>query len=281
MTKKVYLDPGHGGTDPGAVGNGLREKDLTLKISNYTRDYLLNNYQDVQVRMSRTTDTFVSLANRTKDANNWGADVLVSVHINAATSSATGYEDFIWNGKVGQNTIDLQNTIHAEMVKVFKNFRNRGKKRANFHMLRESRMPAILPEFLFITNMNDAAFLKSDSNLQLIAKHLAIGIAKHLNLKQKAQKSNVSSSNSGSSSSGSSGGGNVGTRLYYVQIGAFSVKANADNLLAKVKKSGYNQAYIKKEGNLYKVQVGAFSVKANADRLAAELKKKGFGVYIA
>lgn len=281
MTKKVYLDPGHGGTDSGAVGNNLREKDLTLKIAKYTRDYLLNNYQDVQVRMSRTTDTFVSLANRTKDANNWGADILVSVHINAATSSATGYEDFIWNGKVGQNTIDLQNTIHAEMVKVFKNFRNRGKKRANFHMLRESRMPAILPEFLFITNMNDAAFLKSDSNLQLIAKHLAIGIAKHLNLKQKAQKSNVSSSNSGSSSSGSSGGGNTGTRLYYVQIGAFSVKANADNLLAKVKKSGYNQAYIKKEGNLYKVQVGAFSVKANADRLAAELKKKGFGVYIA
>lgn len=276
MTKKVYLDPGHGGTDPGAVGNGLREKDLTLKISNYTRDYLLNNYQDVQVRMSRTTDTFVSLANRTKDANNWGADILVSVHINAATSSATGYEDFIWNGKVGQNTIDLQNTIHAEMVKVFKNFRNRGKKRANFHMLRESRMPAILPEFLFITNMNDAAFLKSDSNLQLIAKHLAIGIAKHLNLKQKAQKTNVPSS-----SSGSSGSVNTGTRLYYVQIGAFSVKANADNLLAKVKKSGYNQAYIKKEGNLYKVQVGAFSVKANADRLAAELKKKGFGVYIA
>lgn len=276
MTKKVYLDPGHGGTDPGAVANGLREKDLTLKIAKYTRDYLLNNYQGVQVRLSRTTDVFVSLANRTRDANNWGADVLASVHINAATSSATGYEDFIWDGKVGQNTIDLQNTIHAEMVKVFKNFRNRGKKRANFHMLRESRMPAILPEFLFITNMNDAAFLKSDSNLQLIAKHLAIGIAKYLNLKQKAQKTNVPSS-----SSGSSGSGNAGTRLYYVQIGAFSKKANADNLLAKVKKSGYNQAYIKKEGNLYKVQVGAFSVKANADRLAAELKKKGFGVYIA
>lgn len=271
MTKKVYLDPGHGGTDPGAVGNGLREKDLTLKIAKYTRDYLLNNYQDVQVRLSRTTDVFVSLANRTRDANNWGADVLASIHINAATSSATGYEDFIWNGTVSQNTRNLQNTIHAEMIKVFKNFRNRGKKRANFHMLRESRMSAILPEFLFITNKNDAAFLKNDSNLQLIAKHLAIGIAKHLNLKQKTNKPAPKPS----------GGVSAGNRLYYVQVGAFSKKGNADSLLTRIKNAGYKDAYVKREGNLYKVQVGAFSNKQNADRLAAEVKKKGFDVFIA
>ena len=189
MTKKVKLDPGHGGSDPGAVGNGLKEKDLTLKIAKYTRDYLLNNFQGVQVSLTRTTDKYLSLKQRTDAANKWGADVLVSVHINAATSSATGYEDFIYNGSVGQSTKDLQNTVHNEMLKVFKGFRDRGKKRANFHMLRESRMPALLPEFLFITNKDDAAFLKNDSNLRKIAKHLAIGIAKYLKLKE-SSKSN-------------------------------------------------------------------------------------------
>ena len=181
----VYLDPGHGGTDPGATGNGLREKDLTLKISLYTRDYLINNYQGVQVRMSRTTDKTVSLRQRTNDANNWGADVLASVHINAHNASATGYEDFIFNGSVSQGTRDLQNTVHGEMKKLFSGFTNRGKKRANFHMLRESKASAILPEFLFITNKKDAAFLKQDGNLKKIAEHFAIGIANHLGLKGK------------------------------------------------------------------------------------------------
>lgn len=182
---KVYIDAGHGGTDPGAVGNGLKEKDLTLKISLYTRDYLLNNYKGVQVRLSRTTDKTLSLTQRTNDANSWKANSLVSVHINAAGSSATGYEDFIYNGTVSQNTRNLQNAIHEEMKKVFSGFTNRGKKRANFHMLRQSNAPAVLPEFLFITNKKDADFLRKDSNLKLIGKNLAIALAKHHKLSKK------------------------------------------------------------------------------------------------
>lgn len=190
---KIFIDAGHGGSDPGAVGNGLKEKDLTLKIAQYTRDYLINNYQNVSVKLSRETDKYLALKQRTDDANRWGADVLISIHINAATStSATGYEDFIWNGNVPQKTKDLQNSIHTEMMKVLKDFRDRGKKRANFHMLRESKMHAVLPEILFITNKNDAAFLKSDKNLKNVAKHLAIGIAKYLKLKTKTTKTTTS-----------------------------------------------------------------------------------------
>ncbi len=80
---KIYLDPGHGGNDPGAVGNGLREKDLTLEIGLKVRDILLRNYENVEVRMSRTADTTLSLDQRTNDANTWGADFLISIHINA------------------------------------------------------------------------------------------------------------------------------------------------------------------------------------------------------
>src|SRR5690625_2868202 len=137
---KIYLDAGHGGHDPGAVGNGLREKDVVLKIVKYARDYLLKNYKGVSVRLTRTTDKYLSLSQRANDANRWGADVFVSVHINAG--GGKGYEDFIWNGNVSSNTRSLQNAVHNEVSKHFNT--NRGKKRANFAVLRETRMPAVL-----------------------------------------------------------------------------------------------------------------------------------------
>lgn len=65
---KFYLDPGHGGRDPGAVGNGLLEKVLTLKIAKRV-ETLLTAYQDVQTKMSRTGDTYPSLSERANEAN--------------------------------------------------------------------------------------------------------------------------------------------------------------------------------------------------------------------
>src|SRR5688572_10832111 len=80
---RVYIDPGHGGTDSGAVGNGLQEKTVTLNIALQTRNQLLARYPSVLVRMSRTTDITRSLSWRTNDANAWGATIFVSIHINA------------------------------------------------------------------------------------------------------------------------------------------------------------------------------------------------------
>jgi len=71
---KIYLDPGHGGSDPGARGNGLVEKDLNLAIALQIRSMLLNEYEGATIRMSRTNDRTVSLSQRTSDANAWGAD---------------------------------------------------------------------------------------------------------------------------------------------------------------------------------------------------------------
>jgi N-acetylmuramoyl-L-alanine amidase len=187
---KVYLDAGHGGTDSGAVGNGLLEKNLNLSIAKYARTYLLNNYTGVSVRMSRTTDVARSLTWRTNDANKWGADVFVSIHINAFNGKAKGYEDFIYNGPVSSNSPKLQNAIHAETSKIFPT--NRGKKRANFAVLRQSRMPAVLTESGFIDNKGDAAILKSATNLRKIGEAHARGIANHLGLKKKAAKKSTS-----------------------------------------------------------------------------------------
>lgn len=71
---KIFIDPGHGGSDPGAIGNGIQEKDITLKIGAKIRDILTAEYNNVTILMSRTGDSFPSLTDRTNAANAWGAD---------------------------------------------------------------------------------------------------------------------------------------------------------------------------------------------------------------
>ncbi|GAA0313860.1 hypothetical protein GCM10008967_00450 [Bacillus carboniphilus] len=179
---KMFLDPGHGGTDPGAVGNGLYEKNLTLQISTRIRDILLNEYNNISILMSRTGDQTVSLTERTNAANAWGADFLLSVHINAG--GGTGYEDYIYPG-VSAPTTTYQDIIHEEVMKQV-DFYDRGQKQANFHMLRESAMPALLTENGFIDNVNDANKLKQASFIENIARGHANGVARAFNLPKKS-----------------------------------------------------------------------------------------------
>lgn len=177
---KVYIDPGHGGSDPGAVANGLKEKDLVLSIAKYARNYLQNNYKGVTVRMSRSTDKYLTLTQRANDANRWGADVFVSIHINAG--GGVGYEDYIYNGKVSSNTHKLQDAIHKKVAPLFT--RDRGRKRANFAVVRQTKMPAVLTENGFIDNKTDANFLSKKSNLKKIGEAHAKGIAVYLGLEK-------------------------------------------------------------------------------------------------
>nr|WGD64303.1 N-acetylmuramoyl-L-alanine amidase [Bacillus subtilis] len=69
---KLYLDPGHGRMDPGAIGNGMQEKEITLNISHSIRNLLENHYESMQIKMSRTADITRSLKERTDDANAFG-----------------------------------------------------------------------------------------------------------------------------------------------------------------------------------------------------------------
>lgn len=184
---KVYWDKGHGGSDPGAVGNGLQEKVLTHKIVEYGMAYLAN--YEVQQKASRNGDETKSLNQRTNDANAWGADLLMSVHINSAGSTtAKGFESFIFPN-AGSQTISFQNILHAELMLINKAFgidTDRGKKRANFHMVRESHMTAALTENLFISNVYDAKRLAQDEYLKAIGEAHARAAVKFLGLKEKA-----------------------------------------------------------------------------------------------
>ena len=177
---KFYLDPGHGGSDPGAVGNGLLEKVLTLKIAKRV-ETLLAAYQDVQTKMSRTGDTYPSLSDRTNEANNWGADYFMSFHINAGGGS--GYEDFVYPGST--KSIAYQNIIHGEIIKTIGTMKNRGKKQADFHVLRNTKMPSILTECGFIDSASDAALLKQDEFINGLAKGHVNGLVKSFGLLKK------------------------------------------------------------------------------------------------
>lgn len=178
---KIFIDPGHGGHDPGAVGNGLQEKNVVLDIAKRI-ETKLKEYEGVEVRLSRTNDTFVELSQRAKLANDWKADCFVSVHVNAG--GGRGYEDFIFNGNVSQATIANQNIFNPQVVRAT-GFNNRGKKRANFAVLRQTSMPAILTENGFIDNSTDANNLKSNAFLDKVADGHVNALVQIFGLKKK------------------------------------------------------------------------------------------------
>lgn len=159
--KNIYLDAGHGGSDPGASANGLIEKEFNLEVTRKVAAKLRQLGHNV--KESRTTDKFVSLAARSDEANNWGADIFISNHFNAASASANGYEDFIHDTESSDDTRKLQDNVHNAVKTVLSDYGlgNRGQKTDNFSVLRRTNMPALLTEAGFCTNANDAKVLKN------------------------------------------------------------------------------------------------------------------------
>lgn len=187
MTKKLVIDAGHGlPNDPGASYNGLKEAKLTLKIAKKIRKKLKK--YDVKVKMTRSTNKFLTLTERTNIANNWGADAFISVHINSG--GGTGFESFIYSGGTSSNTKTLQNKVHAAIMSQI-DVKDRGKKQANFAVVRQTTMPAILTENLFVDG--DNKLLKKNKVLNQLADGHVAGIADYFGLakgkKDKPKKS--------------------------------------------------------------------------------------------
>jgi N-acetylmuramoyl-L-alanine amidase len=264
---KLYLDPGHGGTDSGAQGNGLNEKDITLKIAQKIQGILTNKYENITVKLSRTSDISKSLSQRTNEANAWGADFYLSIHINAADSAAAqGYEDYIYSGLSSTSrSATYQNIIHQEVMKV-NGLTDRGQKTANFHVLRESSMNALLSENGFITNTHDAALMKQASWLENVAQGHVNGLAKAFNLKLKSAPVPSKPSNP------------VPGTLFKVIASSFKLKKNADERIAFLHGKGI-ESFIKTTiisgETWYRVQAGAFTTRENAEIRLAEVKKAG------
>lgn len=179
MLKTIVIDPGHGGSDPGAVAPELLEKDLNLKISQKIVNELLP--YECQSRLTRKSDYYVGLAARAEFANSLNADFFLSVHVNAC--GGTGFESFIHWAAFEQSR-QYQDTIHGRIAAFLGDFgiADRGKKRADFAVLRLTRMPALLLENLFLDNSRDTAFLVSEPFIASLSHTIAMGIAQALKI---------------------------------------------------------------------------------------------------
>ncbi|ADU52196.1 cell wall hydrolase/autolysin [Thermaerobacter marianensis DSM 12885] len=180
---KVYLDPGHGGDDPGATGNGLVEKDINLAIARHARQHLARH--GLAVRMSRSTDRSKSLRARTHEANAWGADIYVSVHCNAyVDASARGFE--VWHSVQPGSRGRILARYLVQWMDRLTPLVNRGARsragrggRDAYYVIRESRMPAVIVECGFITNPGDARYLGSASGQARLAAAIARGVLQY------------------------------------------------------------------------------------------------------
>lgn len=171
--KKVVIDPGHGGSDPGAVGpTGKQEKDVVLSVSLKLRDLLES--RGVSVVMTRTTDIYLTLQERTKISNNSGADFFLSVHANSSTTpTSNGTETYSYNS-TGMGA-EVAKSIQNELVKAI-GLTNRGFKTANFYVIKYNNIPSALVELAFISNPNEETLLASDAFQNKCAEAIAIAI---------------------------------------------------------------------------------------------------------
>lgn len=184
---RICIDPGHGGTDPGAVGGGQTEAANVLDTGLRLRTWFNTDTQDTAgggswvIQMIRTSDVTVSLSGRTTFANNNAANRFLSIHNNAATAtSASGIETFCW-GSGSATSFDLRNKIQEEAILAWP-LPNRGGKTANFFVLVNTNMPAELHEMGFISNTTDRTYLGSAAQRDIHARSEMFGVQRNYGL---------------------------------------------------------------------------------------------------
>lgn len=188
---KVYIDAGHGGKDSGAV-KYLVERDINLIMALACRDYL--NSHGVTTKLSRTSNgTSTSINSMAKEANNWGADYVISIHNNAG--GGDGFEVFhSINGGKGKT---LAKNIEAEVKKIGQNSRGVKTKRGNngdyFGMIRLTKAPAVICEGIFIDNATDVKIADTAAEQKAFGYAYARGILKTLGIKDKGLNGGTSS----------------------------------------------------------------------------------------
>ncbi|KAF1085402.1 N-acetylmuramoyl-L-alanine amidase AmiC precursor [Sporotomaculum syntrophicum] len=178
----IAIDPGHGGRDPGAIGpTGLQEKDVTLDIATKLAQLLIEN--GARVVMTRDSDEFVDLYERTDIAKQEGAEVFLSIHINANVSrdfngTSTYYRRDSGEFPAGVDQADnqrLAGLVQSELVKTLGR-RSLGVLQANFVVLRTSPVPAVLAEVAFISNYEEEKLLRQESTRVKVAEALTLAL---------------------------------------------------------------------------------------------------------
>ena len=215
--RKIVVDPGHGGKDPGAMAFGLKEKDIVLAVSKKLAKELKTAYR-YEVVLTRTKDVYLPLEERTAVANTQKSDLFLSIHVNASADKASnGIETYFLNLATDANAMRVaalenatsthsigemqdilaslmknskidessrlarfvQTNLISGLNKTYK-LRDLGVKQAPFYVLIGAEMPAILAEISFITNPEEAKLLQTDEYLDKIAKQIAAGVVAYI-----------------------------------------------------------------------------------------------------
>jgi N-acetylmuramoyl-L-alanine amidase len=179
----IYIDAGHGGNDPGAVGNGIQEKDVVLPISlDLGRALQSMGYS---VYYTRTDDVEIDLEPRVASAESINADVFVSIHANslaAKNSDISGIETYHARGStVGKELADY---VHAQII-ANTGANDRSVRGSGFYVIARTSMPAILVETGFVTNPDEAANLNNPSYQKRMAEAIAKGIDQFMRVRGK------------------------------------------------------------------------------------------------
>ena len=218
--KKLVIDLGHGGTDPGAIGpNKTHEADLVLAIGKEL-DELLKGC-NLEIRFTRLSNIYLSLTERAKIANDFKADYFLSIHINSASDKTVrGVE--VWQySNTNEKLNKFSNGLCSDVSKIL-NIRNRGLKLSKqLSVLRNTTMPAALIEVDFLSNPQAEKDLKVNANIKAVAMAIKNNLVKLFGLE-------VSTSDT----------------LYRVCIGAYRDKNNALNQVKSAKDKGFIDAYI-------------------------------------
>ena len=191
--RAIFLDPGHGGSDSGAVSNGLREKDLTLSVYNKVSSRLAS--LGYSVLTSRNTDKDVGLVDRADQANKSNADMFLSIHFNAGGRGASyGIETYYYKARPEyipainkakhndperlEKSRKLAQKIQQSLVRKTGAY-DRGVKRETFAVLRETSIPSILVELGFIDNQAEANKIKTNEYQEKLADGIVDGIVEY------------------------------------------------------------------------------------------------------
>ena len=179
--KKVFISAGHGGSDPGAIGNGFKEKDLNLAIALACRDEVARH--GVEVLMSRTKDEEDPVEAEVKECNAYRPDLAISIHNNAGggDGAETWYHHGGGTGKV------LAENILAEIVKIGQNSRGAKTKKGSdgrdyYYFIRETADPAVIVECAFVDNASDIQVIDTAAEQKAMGVAIAKGILKTLGI---------------------------------------------------------------------------------------------------
>ncbi len=250
MAYTIVIDPGHGGSDPGAVYNNRLEKDDNLNLALAVGEKLQNEGFDVVY--TRTDDVYDTPLEKANKANNSNGDFFISFHRNSnvVPNSSSGVETLVFNNSGEKAEVAAAVNENLEAL----GFNNRGViERPNLVVLKRTNMPAILLETGFINNASDNNLF--DERFDEIAEAITAAVTKQFS-------ENVPSQT-----------------LYKVQVGAFENRDNAYALTNRLQTDGFD-AYVEQNGNIYRVFAGTFADLNNAVNMEKMLRRAGYQTFI-